>query len=71
MLLIPIFTSLILGVIFLFAGQARLVVKIGGALFFLMALFVQCSTPHFAIGVVMQTALAISLEMWRRMNAPR
>ena len=64
--LIPAVASLILGVIYLAMGEGSPAVKFGGAIWFFTALWMQFSSPHIVIGVLMQAALAFTLEIWRR-----
>ena len=64
---VPIFASFVLGVIYLWAGEAGTVTKVIGAAVFLVAAYLQFFSPYMVAGVLLQVALAFTLEMWRRM----
>jgi hypothetical protein len=68
---VPVGTSLVLGVIYLAVGDASSVVKITGTVIFLVAVYLQFFSPYVLVGLLVQTGLALCLEFWRRMNAPR
>jgi hypothetical protein len=68
---VPAGTSLILGVVYLFAGDATPSVRGAGTTIFLVALYLQFFSRFALAGLLMQTALALSLAVWSRVNASR
>ncbi len=66
LLLIPAGTSLVLGVIYVFLGDARPPVKVAGFLWFAAALYLQFGSRSSLAGLLAQTALAMTLALWRR-----
>ena len=64
---VPIFASFVLGVLYLWAGDASTVTKVIGAVVFLTAAYLQFFSPYMVAGVLLQVALALTLEFWRRM----
>ena len=67
--LVPVFTSLILGVIYLFLGRAGPALKIGGAIVFVAALYLQFFSSHTLVGLLVQVGLALCLAFWQRVSA--
>lgn len=63
---VPIFASFVLGVIYLWAGDGSTVTKAVGAGVFLIAAYLQFFSPYMVAGVLLQVALALTLEFWRR-----
>ena len=64
---VPIFASLVLGALYLWAGDGSTVTKVIGATVFLTAGYLQFFSPYMVAGVLLQVALAFTLEMWRRL----
>jgi hypothetical protein len=69
LLLIPAGTSLILGVVYLFLGEGRPLAKGVGAVVFLVALYLQFFSPYAVAGLLLQTALALCLAVWKKMDS--
>jgi hypothetical protein len=68
LLLIPAGTSLILGIVYLFLGEARPLTKGIGAIAFLVGLYVQFFSSYAVAGLLLQTALAFCLAVWKKMD---
>ena len=66
LLLLPAGTSLVLGVVYLFVGEARTAVKVGGAVWFLAAVYLQFGSTFPLAGLLAQTGLAMLLAVWRK-----
>ena len=66
---VPVATSLILGRIYLFAEEGRPACKIIGSVVFLVAVYLQFFSRHALIGLLLQTALALVLAVWRKVSA--
>ena len=64
---VPIFASFVLGILYLWTGEGGPVVKATGVAVFLLATYLQFFSPYMVAGVLLQVALAFTLEMWRRM----
>ncbi|HUR21994.1 MAG TPA: hypothetical protein VMZ90_14355 [Vicinamibacterales bacterium] len=64
---VPIFASFVLGILYLWAGDGGTATKATGAAVFLTAAYLQFFSPYLVAGVLLQVALAFTLEMWRRM----
>ena len=64
---VPIFASFVLGVLYLWAGEGSSATKVAGAAVFVTAAYLQFFSPYMVAGVLVQVALAFTLEMWRRM----
>jgi hypothetical protein len=67
---VPAATSLILGVVYLFFGDAKPAFKFLGVVVFFGALYLQFFSRHSLIGLLLQIALALYLAVWRQMNSP-
>lgn len=65
----PAATSLILGVVYLFLGDARSAFKILGVFVFLAAVYFQFFSRYVLVGLLLQIALALYLALWHRMGA--
>lgn len=63
---VPIFASLVLGILYLSVGGGSALTKIIGAAVFLTATYLQFFSPYMVAGVLLQVSLALTLEMWRR-----
>ena len=66
---VPVITSAALGLVFLRWGEAGPALKILGVLMFAAAVYLQFFSRHALVGLLLQTALALLLAMWRRMDA--
>jgi len=66
---IPVFVSLFLGVAFLFLGSASPGFKLAGVVIFAVAVYLQFFSRFDLAGLLIQVALALSLVLWRRMDA--
>jgi hypothetical protein len=66
LLWIPAGTSLVLGVIYVFLGDARPPVKAVGFLWFAAAVYLQFGSRWSLAGLLAQTALAVMLAFWRK-----
>jgi hypothetical protein len=64
--LIPVGTSLILGVVFLFLGEARPGVKGLGTIVFFIAVYLQFFSTFSLPGMLLQIVLALCLAWWRQ-----
>ena len=69
LVLIPVGTSLVLGIIYVFHGDGPPAIKIGGTAAFGVALYLQFFTRHSLFGLLLQIALAITLALWRKVDA--
>lgn len=69
LVLVPVATSLILGVAYLFSGKARPVLKILGTVVFIAAVYLQFYSRHSLVGLLLQISLALCLALWRRTRA--
>ena len=66
--LIPVTTSLVLGVVFLYQGEARPLTKILGVAVFAVAVYLQFFSRHALTGLLLQGAIAFCLAVWWRMG---
>lgn len=66
---VPAGASAILGVVFVFCTNARPWIKIFGILVFALAIYLQFFSPFGLAGLLLQTALALTLALWRRFDA--
>jgi hypothetical protein len=69
LLLIPAAASLVLGVVYLFFGDARPAFKVVGVLVFLVAVYLQFVSAHSLLGLLLQVALALCLALWLRLRS--
>lgn len=65
---VPVLASLVLGLIYLGTGEGSSAVKATGTGVFLLAAYLQFFSGQMLAGVLLQVALALTLEMWRRSN---
>ena len=63
----PILASAVLGILYLWTGEAGPVTKAIGVAVFVTAAYLQFFSPYMMAGVLLQVALALTLEFWRRM----
>ena len=66
---IPVFVTLFLGVAFLSFSEASPVFKLAGVAFFAAAVYLQFFSRFALAGMLIQVALALSLALWRKMEA--
>ena len=64
---VPIFASFVIGLQYLWAGEGSTPTKVIGVALFLTAAYLQFFSPYMMAGVLLQVALAFTLEIWRRM----
>lgn len=69
LVLLPVATSLILGIVYVFHGDGLPAIKIVGTVVFGSALYLQFFSRHSLFGLLLQIALAVSLALWRRVDA--
>jgi hypothetical protein len=65
---IPVATSLVLGVVYLYQGEARPAFKVLGVALFGAAVYLQFFSRHSLVGLVLQVVLAVGLALWWRMG---
>jgi hypothetical protein len=65
---IPVTTSLVLGVVYLYQGNARPAFKILGVVVFVAAAHLQFFSRYSLIGLLLQVALVLHLAFWWRMG---
>ncbi len=65
---VPAATSLILGVVYLLFADARPEYKILGVIVFGTAAYLQFFSRHSLLGMLVQSALALYLVLWRRLD---
>lgn len=63
---VPVLSSLVLGVVYLVMGDGSLVLKAFGIVVFVLAVYLQFFAGQVVAGVLVQAALALTLELWRR-----
>ena len=68
LVLIPIITSLVLGIVYVFHSDGPRAIKIIGILAFGTAMYLQFFSRHALVGMLLQVALALSLALWRKMD---
>jgi len=67
LMLVPVVTSLILGLVYLFVGEAAAGFKVLGAILFLAGVILQFRSPYPLAGFVLQAGLALTLAVWRKL----
>jgi len=65
---IPAATSLVLGVVYLYQGEARPAFKVLGVAIFVAAVYLQFFSMHSLIGMLLQVGLAFGLAFWWRLG---
>lgn len=65
---VPVLASLVLGVIYLTMGDGSPQIKVAGAAVFALGVYLQFFSGQMLAGVLVLSGLALTLEMWRRMN---
>jgi len=66
LVLVPVGTSFILGLVYLTMQEGRPLPKIAGSIVFLAAVYLQFYSRHTLAGLLLQTALALTLAIQRR-----
>lgn len=66
---VPTGTSLIFGLVFLAAPEAKRGTKILGLVVFVVAVYLQFFSSYALAGLLLQVALALVLVLWRRIDA--
>lgn len=66
---VPVLASAVLGGLYLTLGDGAPTIKILGSGVFLTAAYLQFFSAYALAGILLQVALAFTLEMWRRMGA--
>jgi len=69
LVLVPLGTSLVLGIVYVSSWEARPASKIIVSVIFMAAVYLQFNTRHSLSGLLLQVALALYLVMWRKLNA--
>jgi hypothetical protein len=64
---VPVLASFVLGILYLSDGEGASITKVVGVVVFLVAAYLQFFSPYMTAGVLLQVALAFTLEVWRRM----
>ena len=64
---VPVIASAALGALYLSWGDGGVVLKVAGTGVFLLAAYLQFFSPYALAGVLLQSALALTLEIWRRL----
>jgi hypothetical protein len=65
---VPVVTSLVLGVVYLFLGDADPRVKVLVVVVFVAAVYLQFFSRHALAGMLLQIALAFYLVLWKRVT---
>ena len=65
---IPVTTTLVLGGVYLYQGEARPAFKVLGIAVFVVAVYLQFFSIHSLIGLLLQVALAFGLAFWWRVG---
>ena len=69
LLFVPVFVTLVLGLVFLFLGSASPGFKLAGVVVFAVAVYLQFFSRFSLAGMLIQIALAVSLALWHRMDS--
>ena len=64
---VPILASAALGILYLWTGDGGTATKTIGVAVFFTAAYLQFFSPYLMAGILLQVALALTLEFWRRM----
>ena len=67
--LVPVATSLILGIVYVAAAEGRGARKLSVTAVFLVAVYLQFFTLHVLAGMLLQLVLALGLAVWRKTDA--
>lgn len=63
----PILASAVLGILYLWQGDGGAAIKAIGVAVFVIAAYLQFFSPYLVPGILLQVALALTLEFWRRL----
>ena len=66
---IPVFVTIVLGLVFLALGSASPGFKLAGVVVFAVAVYLQFFSRFGLAGLLIQIALAFSLALWRKMDS--
>ena len=66
---IPAGVSAIIGVVYVFYGDAKPLYKMLGVALFVVATYLQFFSSYALAGLLLQVGLALSLALWLRMGA--
>ena len=66
--LVPLGTSLVLGIVYVMSWDTRPVSKIVVGVVFVAAVYLQFFTRHALFGLLLQVVLALYLAMWQRLK---
>jgi len=66
---VPVATSLILGLVYVAAGDASPARKLAVTAVFLTAVYLQFFSRHALAGMLVQVAVALGLALWHKANA--
>jgi len=69
LVLVPLGTSLVLGIVYVWSWNTRPASKIIVAVTFVAAVYLQFFTRHSLFGLLLQVALALYLALWQKLNA--
>jgi len=67
LMLVPVITSSVLGLVYLFASEAGPGLKFLVCIVFLAAVFLQFRSPYPLGGLLLQAGLALALAFWRKL----
>jgi hypothetical protein len=65
---VPVLASMALGGMYLVWGEGSAALKAAGVAVFVLAAYLQFFSPYLVAGVLLQVALALTLEFWRRVT---
>jgi hypothetical protein len=64
---IPVATSAVLGLAYIFAGEGGPAIKLAIGSVFVIATYLQFGSPYPLIGLLLQSVLALGLATWRKL----
>jgi hypothetical protein len=65
---VPILASAVLGILYLWTGEGGAVTRAIGVAVFVTAAYLQLFSPYLVAGILLQVVLALTLELWRRLQ---
>jgi chromate transport protein ChrA len=68
LMLVPVVTSLVLGLLYLFMGEAGPGLKAVGCVLFFAAVLLQFRSPYPLAGLILQVGVAVTLAVWRKLD---
>jgi len=68
LVLVPLGTSLVLGIVYVMSWDTRPASKIVVGAVFVAAVYLQFFTRHSLIGLLLQVVLALYLAMWQKLK---